>query len=649
MKIPNSLHACLLSTALLLATVPAVTAAPFTYQPAGVLTGGSGTGLKTTTVYSPDMRFPIQNAPAYLNSQVWGIGGMYGPKGSECNGQNYSYPWWDNYCEKRSWSMPLCPSGKGHQGQDMRPGTCQDAVHWTAATEAGKITSIGTYSLYLKGNSGRTYRYLHMKPSSIVVKVGQTVQKGQQLGKISDAFGTSSTSIHLHFDIEMAVKGVGVVFVSPYLSLVNSYKDLIGPVAPTCDAAACAKKSSCQAWSACGGLSGVCDQSGSQTRTCTAFSCQAGACKSTAKNETQACAVKTDGKVVKPWTAWGACGGFVGPCDEKGSQSRTSEVCKDGKSAVQTEQQACQQSTAGKVLKPWSAWGSCGGFTGVCGQSGSQTRSAEVCKDGKAAQQTEQQACSQVTDGKVVTAWSAWSECGGFLGLCHEKGSQTRSAEVCQGGAVKAVTEQQPCAQSTAGKVVEPWSMWSPCVASGGPCDAKGKQTRKQTLCKAGSPVTEVQSQACEAATDCPPDAASEPDLVDAGAQAPDADAAPPADEVDGLPEQAPEDVGESAETASMTDVLPGGTPAATDAEGDGDAETDAETGGATLDAKADAKPPVVDVLFDSPQGRAGESVSPPSSGCGASSAGPGSVGWAFAAGLVGMVLTRRRRCPAQG
>lgn len=42
----------------------------FTYQPPGQLVAGSGTGRGDNVVYVPGMRFPIEVAPAYANSQV---------------------------------------------------------------------------------------------------------------------------------------------------------------------------------------------------------------------------------------------------------------------------------------------------------------------------------------------------------------------------------------------------------------------------------------------------------------------------------------------------------------------------------------------------------------------------------------------------
>ena len=51
----------------------------FSYNPPGHLIPGSGTGRDDDTVYAPGIRFPIENKPAYANSQVWNPGGKHGP------------------------------------------------------------------------------------------------------------------------------------------------------------------------------------------------------------------------------------------------------------------------------------------------------------------------------------------------------------------------------------------------------------------------------------------------------------------------------------------------------------------------------------------------------------------------------------------
>jgi hypothetical protein len=214
------------ATMTVLGLAPPAMADEFSYQPPGVLVAGSGQGRADETVYAPGMRFPIENGPAYPNSQVWGHGGSQGPSGGQCHANNYSYPWWDNYCETRSWTMPLCPSGTGHQGQDIRPSTCDNNVHWEVAAEAGTVTNIGSYSIYVTAPDGTRFDNLH--GASVSVSVGQSVTKGQRLCKTSNAFGGTPTTIHLHFNIRQDVGGVGIVYVPPYMSLVKSYEELMG-------------------------------------------------------------------------------------------------------------------------------------------------------------------------------------------------------------------------------------------------------------------------------------------------------------------------------------------------------------------------------------------------------------------------------------
>ena len=210
-------------------SAPGPTPAAFTYNPPGVLQAG-GSGVSDATVYMPGMRFPIEHAPAYPNSQVWGHGGMNGPGGDQCDAVNYTYPWSDDFCETRSYATPLCPSANGHQGDDIRPSTCAAAVHPAVAVEDGVISQIGTYTVYLSGQSGRLYLYLHMQMNKLKVSLGDHVTRGQELGLVSNNFGSSSTTIHLHFEIKQAVTHGGSTIttnVPPYTSLVAAYQRLL--------------------------------------------------------------------------------------------------------------------------------------------------------------------------------------------------------------------------------------------------------------------------------------------------------------------------------------------------------------------------------------------------------------------------------------
>jgi murein DD-endopeptidase MepM/ murein hydrolase activator NlpD len=195
----------------------------FTFRPAGELVAKSGTGATDTRIYLENMRFPLESDPAFANSQVWGKGGSHGGGGGQCDAANYSYPWRDNFCETRDWAMPLCPAGKGHQGQDIRPSTCKKDLHWAVAAVDGTITKIGSFSVYLTGTGNTRVDYLHM--SSVQVTVGQQVTKGTRLGKVSNVFNGTPTTIHLHFNLFQNT-AEGWMYVPPYTSLVAAYQAL---------------------------------------------------------------------------------------------------------------------------------------------------------------------------------------------------------------------------------------------------------------------------------------------------------------------------------------------------------------------------------------------------------------------------------------
>ncbi|MBA3545090.1 MAG: peptidoglycan DD-metalloendopeptidase family protein [Nannocystis sp.] len=200
---------------------------PF-YLPPGDLLPASGDGVAEFTVFAPSMRYPLELGPSFPNSQVYGNGGLHGPGGSQCDAVNYDYPWRDNYCETRTWDMPLCPSGQGHQGQDVRPATCENRKYWIVASAAGQVSSIGSYSVYVTTPAGQRFDYLHGALDTLVVSQGQQLQAGDPIVMVSNNMGQTATSIHLHYNIKQDIAGVGYVYVSPYMSLVAAYSALMG-------------------------------------------------------------------------------------------------------------------------------------------------------------------------------------------------------------------------------------------------------------------------------------------------------------------------------------------------------------------------------------------------------------------------------------
>lgn len=208
----------------------------FSYLRPGDLIAGSGTGSPSLTIHSPDMVFPIKSAAAYPQSMVWRYGGGIGG-GDECDPRNYTYPWQDNFCEKRSSNRnsPFCPLDRIHQGQDIRVGTAEGCnqmrradpadrtLYEVVAVEDGIISNIGSYTVNLRAG-GRIYRYMHMNMRKLEVSLDQEVKAGDVLGYVSKDFGGSATTFHLHFEIIQNTAEHGWTHVSPYTSLVAAYE-----------------------------------------------------------------------------------------------------------------------------------------------------------------------------------------------------------------------------------------------------------------------------------------------------------------------------------------------------------------------------------------------------------------------------------------
>jgi murein DD-endopeptidase MepM/ murein hydrolase activator NlpD len=219
---------------------PAGTSPAFAYYPPGELIDkDKGRGRAADRkVYAPAIIFPLklgQGLFPHLNSQIWGYGGggwngKGAAGGSESDPRNYDpSKQRDNYCEVRGWSMPLCPSGAGHQGQDIRPPSYKDNSWEAVAVTDGVISNVtSNTTVQLKAADGTDYFYLHMHPKSITVKTGQKVKQGDVLGRVSKYMGgTPSTSLHLHFNVRQRIK-VGTetlqVYVPTFTSLIAALR-----------------------------------------------------------------------------------------------------------------------------------------------------------------------------------------------------------------------------------------------------------------------------------------------------------------------------------------------------------------------------------------------------------------------------------------
>jgi len=211
----------------------------FTYYGPGDLQPGSGTGVTDRTVYAANIIFPLKEDETFLNSQVWGISGSRGPAGAGwCDARNYVMPWRDNFCETRSGANRVtlnCPSNAVHQGQDIRAGSsdiCNAERVKSAssrseipvvAVEDGFISYIGTYTVNVRAGD-RIYRYMHMNMHALQVSEGDAVGAGETIGYLSNDFGGTATTLHLHMEFKQNIDGVGWTWVSPYMSLVRAYE-----------------------------------------------------------------------------------------------------------------------------------------------------------------------------------------------------------------------------------------------------------------------------------------------------------------------------------------------------------------------------------------------------------------------------------------
>lgn len=243
----------------------------FTYRPPGEIIANSGyrgqSGHADPTVYA-QIRFPIEKAPAFANSQSflnWGDCYRTGRLGwrptkgddyrckrndkplvfDESAKENYSYPWQDNFCETRDFEVGQCANGMGHQGQDIRPSSCllrndgadrclPDIFPVVAVRDSVVIRGPTQQSVYLLVN-GRNehvrFRYMHMNPARLDadgILHGRRVAEGERIGMVSNYQDhPGGTTSHLHFDAQVFTRD-GWLWINPYVTLISAYERLIG-------------------------------------------------------------------------------------------------------------------------------------------------------------------------------------------------------------------------------------------------------------------------------------------------------------------------------------------------------------------------------------------------------------------------------------
>ena len=219
----------------------------FSYFGPGRIFPGSGFrsagGRVDYTAFAP-IRFPLAEAPAYANSQIYRERDRTRSKSSAREtSAEYAYPWRDNFCERRGYTVGQCPAGIGHQGQDIRPAPCPaplgndrcDPAHNVVAVRDGAVLRSPKHeAIYIVINNAHEhmrFRYLHMEPRKMDednLLSGRDVREGEVIGKVSNySQKENGTSYHVHFDVQVPTR-IGWVFVNPYMTLVVAYEKLIG-------------------------------------------------------------------------------------------------------------------------------------------------------------------------------------------------------------------------------------------------------------------------------------------------------------------------------------------------------------------------------------------------------------------------------------
>jgi hypothetical protein len=225
---------------------PPQASADFTYRAPGDLLFHSGShrqqsGRIDYTAYS-QIRFPLARTPAFAHSQSFRL--RRGDRIDEFAGGPTSYPWQDNFCEARSFGVGQCPTGFGHQGQDMRPAPCpahddgaehcdpkhqavvavRDAVLIREPKQQAATLQVNTRNEHIR------FRYMHMDPSVMDadgILNGRHVEEGEKIGVVSNYLDRpNGTTRHLHFDVQVFTRD-GWLWVNPYVTLVSAYERLI--------------------------------------------------------------------------------------------------------------------------------------------------------------------------------------------------------------------------------------------------------------------------------------------------------------------------------------------------------------------------------------------------------------------------------------
>lgn len=207
---------------------------------------------------------------------------------------------------------------------------------------------------------------------------------------------------------------------------------------PAFNGNSCGAGTVCGAYGACGEFTGVCGETGSQSRTCTDHTCSLGVCEASApRTEAITCMRDTDGVTCGDdiCDAFGPCGGFSSTCDETGTRARSCwhQVCGSGACELDpfTDVGSCSRDTDGTMCMATSCtdWSPCGGFSTTCDETGTRSRvcTSYACDTGTCTGTgaTVTGTCSRDTDGTVcgtvtdrVCSGMGDCELGTCMGTC---------------------------------------------------------------------------------------------------------------------------------------------------------------------------------------------------------------------------------------
>lgn len=166
------------------------------------------------------------------DDQGMGVGdmtqGIYGPVGqsassSQTNATSQAFT--DKYVSKGTGSYGASRNGTAHPGVDLNfpPGSviyspCTGTVLF-AKTGSGNEVGMG---LGIKEDStGLVYKIFHLVPSTVTVKSGSSVTKGQRLGMSSKTAFSKNVPSHVHLGIEQDGKPVDPAGATDMDSLIN--------------------------------------------------------------------------------------------------------------------------------------------------------------------------------------------------------------------------------------------------------------------------------------------------------------------------------------------------------------------------------------------------------------------------------------------